>query len=104
MTSASKVGLIFTEAGNAYSKLGEMIMLLHPVAQELHVLEEKQAFEQNRMRSNDNQQQLMINLPTQPLHQDSLQVSQPMMMTQQVTTFSNHMGNTDSYMKSPTMA
>ncbi len=42
MTSASKVGQIFTQAGNAYSKLGDMIVRLHPAAQELHAIEEKQ--------------------------------------------------------------
>lgn len=42
MTSASKVGQIFTQAGSAYSKLGDMIIRLHPAAQELHAIEEKQ--------------------------------------------------------------
>jgi len=34
MNSASKVGEIFLAAGNAYSKLGEAIMNLHPTSQE----------------------------------------------------------------------
>ena len=33
MNSASKVGEIFLAAGNAYSKLGEAIMNLHPTNQ-----------------------------------------------------------------------
>ena len=33
MNSASKVGEIFLAAGNAYSKLGEAIMNLHPINQ-----------------------------------------------------------------------
>lgn len=35
MNSASKVGEIFTKAGDAFNKLGDMIVLLHPSAQEL---------------------------------------------------------------------
>lgn len=31
--SAAKVGEIFTEAGAAFNKLAEMIMLLHPIAE-----------------------------------------------------------------------
>ena len=34
MNSASKVGEIFLAAGNAYSKLGEAIMNLHPASSE----------------------------------------------------------------------
>ena len=34
MNSASKVGEIFLAAGNAYSKLGEAIMNLHPASPE----------------------------------------------------------------------
>ena len=30
------------QAGTAYSKLGDMVMRLHPAAQELHAIEEKQ--------------------------------------------------------------
>ena len=41
MTSASKVGQIFTQAGSAYSQLGDMIMRLHPAAQEVQAIEEK---------------------------------------------------------------
>ena len=39
MSSAAKVGEIFTKAGESYNKLGEMIMLLHPTGQELTALE-----------------------------------------------------------------
>ena len=41
MTSASKVGQIFTQAGSAYSQLGDMIMRLHPAAQEVQAIEDK---------------------------------------------------------------
>jgi hypothetical protein len=41
MTSASKVGQIFTQAGSAYSQLGDMIMRLHPAAQEIQTIEDK---------------------------------------------------------------
>ena len=40
MSSAAKVGEIFTKAGESYNKLGEMIMLLHPTGRELSALEE----------------------------------------------------------------
>lgn len=39
MNSASEVGEIFTRAGDAYNKLGDMIMTLHPAGQELQALE-----------------------------------------------------------------
>ena len=39
MNSASKVGEIFTKAGDAYNKLGDMVMNLHPAAQELKAYE-----------------------------------------------------------------
>ena len=40
MSSAAKVGEIFTKAGDSYNKLGNMIMRLHPTGQELTDLEE----------------------------------------------------------------
>ena len=40
MSSAAKVGEIFTKAGDSYNKLGTMIMRLHPTGQELTALEE----------------------------------------------------------------
>ena len=40
MSSAAKVGEIFTKAGDSYNKLGTMIMQLHPTGQELTALEE----------------------------------------------------------------
>lgn len=71
MTSASKVGQIFTQAGNAYSKLGDMIVRLHPAAQELHVIEEKQALAQFREQPVNLQSQLLVSLPTEPLPQNA---------------------------------
>ncbi|TRY63380.1 hypothetical protein TCAL_00429 [Tigriopus californicus] len=35
MNSASRVGAIFSQAGESYSKLGDMVMQLHPVAKDL---------------------------------------------------------------------
>jgi len=59
MNSATKVGEIFTKAGDSYNKIGDMLVMLHPAAQELVALEEanKQqllAFEQQQ------QQQLLL--------------------------------------------
>lgn len=43
MNSASKVGEIFKKAGDAYNELGDMIVLLHPSAQELNnILDQQQ--------------------------------------------------------------
>lgn len=36
MNSASKVGEIFTKAGEAFNKLGDQMILLHPLAQDIH--------------------------------------------------------------------
>lgn len=44
MNSATKVGEIFAKAGDSYNKIGDMIVMLHPAAQELMALEEKQVF------------------------------------------------------------
>ena len=53
MNSATKVGEIFTKAGDSYNKIGDMLVMLHPAAQELIALEEANqqkllAFEVNR--------------------------------------------------------
>ena len=40
MNSATKVGEIFTKAGDSYNKIGDMLVMLHPAAQELIALEE----------------------------------------------------------------
>ena len=45
MNSCSRVGDIFIEAGKRYNKLGDDIMLLHPSAQELAILEAKQVLD-----------------------------------------------------------
>jgi hypothetical protein len=42
MNSAAKAGHIFAQAGEAYSRLGDMIMSLHPAAAELRALDKKQ--------------------------------------------------------------
>ena len=39
MNSANNVGELFTKAGEAYNKLGDQIMNLHPAAKELHALD-----------------------------------------------------------------
>lgn len=59
MNSATKVGEIFTKAGDSYNKIGDMLVMLHPAAQELVALEEANkaqllAFEQQQ------QQQLLL--------------------------------------------
>ena len=42
MDSAKSVGEIFKRAGEAYNKLGDRVLLLHPAAQELIAIEQKQ--------------------------------------------------------------
>ena len=46
MTSATKVGEIFTKAGDSYNKIGDMLVMLHPAAQELVTVEDKQQQQQ----------------------------------------------------------
>jgi len=50
MSSAAKVGEIFTKAGDSYNKLGTMIMRLHPTGQELTALEEAVAKQEKEAR------------------------------------------------------
>ena len=51
MSSAAKVGEIFTKAGDSYNKLGTMIMRLHPTGQELTALEEAVAKQGRTLKS-----------------------------------------------------
>lgn len=50
MSSAAKVGEIFTKAGQSYDKLGTMIMRLHPTGQELTALEEAVAKQESNLK------------------------------------------------------
>ena len=59
MNSASKVGEIFTKAGEAFNELGDKIILLHPLAQEI---QSSAATHGNKIPSNSN---------SQPQHQES---------------------------------
>ena len=43
MNTATKVGEIFTKAGDSYNKIGDMIIMLAPAAQELIAIYEKNA-------------------------------------------------------------
>ena len=43
MNTATKVGEIFTKAGDSYNKIGDMIIMLAPAAQELIAIDEKNA-------------------------------------------------------------
>lgn len=47
MNSASKVGEIFTKAGESFHRLGDQIMMLHPSAQELRDAEDNKAKQQS---------------------------------------------------------
>ena len=51
MSSAAKVGEIFTKAGDSYNKLGNMIMRLHPTGLELTALEEAVAKQGSKLKS-----------------------------------------------------
>ena len=41
MNTATKVGEIFTKAGDSYNKIGDMIIMLAPAAHELIAIDEK---------------------------------------------------------------
>ena len=43
MNTATKVGEIFTKAGDSYNKIGDMIIMLAPAAHELIAIDEKNA-------------------------------------------------------------
>ena len=43
MNTSTKVGEIFSKAGDSYNKIGDMIIMLAPAAQELIALDEEQA-------------------------------------------------------------
>ena len=74
MNTATKVGEIFTKAGDSYNKIGDMIIMLAPAAQELIALDEKQALYY------DQQQQQTIQLV------NPQQASQGAQQQQQVIT------------------
>jgi len=82
MNSATKVGEIFTKAGDSYNKIGDMLVMLHPAAQELIALEEANqqkllAFEQQQ------QQQLLLAAQQQQQGATSITLQQPQQQQQQ---------------------
>lgn len=58
MNSATKVGEIFTKAGDSYNKIGDMLVMLHPPAQDLIALEE--ANQQKLLAAEQQQQQQLL--------------------------------------------
>jgi len=58
MNSATKVGEIFTKAGDSYNKIGDMLVMLHPSAQDLIALEE--ANQQKLLAAEQQQQQQLL--------------------------------------------
>lgn len=93
MNSATKVGEIFTKAGDSYNKIGDMLVMLHPAASELIALEEANqqkmlAFEQQQQQL---QQQLLAaqqqqGVATITLQQPQQQHQQPQQQTVQQPT------------------
>lgn len=85
MNSATKVGEIFTKAGDSYNKIGDMLVMLHPAASELIALEEANqqkmlAFEQQQQQL---QQQLLAAQQQQGVATITLQQPQQQQQQQQ---------------------
>lgn len=80
MNSATKVGEIFTKAGDSYNKIGDMLVMLHPAAQELIALEEAN---QQKLLAFEQQQQQQLLLAAQQQQQGATTITLQQLQQQQ---------------------